>query len=513
MRKAGLKRWSRYIAATLGAGDSAELEEIAVRVMSRLDEFEESSVIAASILTRRMCRGGGVKPKFWTYSKPSRTPPQIEEITEAAAAMHCIDIDLLDILLLCNCLEYDFEKAAAFLGERDVKERYIGAMHTLIGMIEFEPSASPEEKEGALLSLMQGIGDEIRLSASKKETAYFFRRCAANAYGRIKRCGNRAVQLGKGLVRGIHSIGKKRSRAENNSVITAEQGQDAFNKQLKANLKKSIAAFVLLDSIVIISLLIIWIVSQDVFSKNRTNEYQHTLDNTNGGIYYELTHLPAGYKLSEHIITPLSAKAIYTDSSNNQIAFTQLVSEKEIKSFKTSDNYSIVQQGNRKIAVYEAQDITELYWFNKNYAYTLTAGLDKDVMLKLAEGIRLAVNEVLPLEYTEYLAEENGDINADEVQNKDKRIISRIAESFSEGIEDSIRIVHYNGAYPEIITVEVGKDYVYCKKDARRIKSGEQELEIGKAYDSLEIISSRNNKSSLVAKEHDTGRHITLITF
>ena len=294
-----------------------------------------------------------------------------------------------------------------------------------------------------------------------------------------------------------------------------EEKSSNLNSELKHNVFLSIGLFILIDiiAIIVIMVTVFWGKNVDTVNPSdaQTNtQFEITLNNTQDGLYYDLSYLPDGYIKSKHSTSPLLAQTVYSNDGGQEILFTQQVSEKKITEFDNTIEHRLLVINNRKTAIYTKNSQTFLYWYNGRYAYSLTGAVSEDELIKIAQNIEIEPSPA-PYQYDEYLATENGDILTTEITADNIKRLHEFNNNYTNGVHDIIRICEVTEDGVVLITAEIIDNKVYYTKDARRSDYDEQVFETGILFDELYIADARGGKQSLMLRS--SVQQITLIQF
>ena len=105
---------------------------------------------------------------------------------------------------------------------------------------------------------------------------------------------------------------------------------------------------------------------------------------------YELTYLPAGYKLEKENISDLSVVYRFVDKNNNYIKFEQRVLDDSGFAVDSENGYSQMKGIEKYNVYYRLTDIYHLYiWHNDKYSFTIysTTPLSNEQIVLIIEGV------------------------------------------------------------------------------------------------------------------------------
>lgn len=127
-------------------------------------------------------------------------------------------------------------------------------------------------------------------------------------------------------------------------------------------------------------------------------EYRFTGDASDEGNTdaYELAWLPDGFSLMEEHVLGGSTLMIYTNDFGQRITFSYLQGDDAVSMFITSDYVEVktVQIGDIKADYYRAgqeESADALVWISEkgDITFSILANLPEDIVIKLAEGVKI----------------------------------------------------------------------------------------------------------------------------
>lgn len=132
---------------------------------------------------------------------------------------------------------------------------------------------------------------------------------------------------------------------------------------------------------------------QNIFEKYSTISYE-PVENTciieTGFMEYEPTYIPSGYSLVNERVFTDSKHLTYKNSENDGIFFAQTLLEQA--DFDIDTEHAILQtiQINGEEAYYLPNETIELIiWDDGVYSFQVSAHLDKEELIKIAESIKI----------------------------------------------------------------------------------------------------------------------------
>lgn len=181
------------------------------------------------------------------------------------------------------------------------------------------------------------------------------------------------------------------SKKHNIAMRTIIYGKAAAKRTCSPKMKKLIAILVaaalLLTSCGIIFRNEIREAFEEFFVK-LTCSGEGTASNTIEEVY-ELTYLPAGYKLEKENISDLSVVYRFVDKNNNYIKFEQRVLDDSEFTVDSESGYSQMKEIERYNVYYRFTDIYHLYiWHNDKYSFKInsTTPLSNEQIVLIIEG-------------------------------------------------------------------------------------------------------------------------------
>lgn len=438
--------------AALNPADREALAADTMKVLAKLGEFDAAVI---GIITRRIAALD--TKQLWTYLKPNFDMPDTENFSEAVAAMHCLSIDEVDVLLVCGGLGADFSRANALLGTQNSTENYLLALGHLESLLTFKDDADERLRLEFAVVIVKEMYESVIESAPKPKTV----------------------------------------------AVT-------FRGDLKVNVLRAVIVFAAVDIAAVLLLGGIFLFFEKSDGGAPVTGYANSVIDSAMGLLYEAEYLPSGYHKFTHSVSAMTTRIVYKNDSGQQILFTQQVSEKKITGFDKSSDTEILAIDNRKAAVSVSGGSISVYWYSGYYAYTLTGAAPKEEMIETARGMQISRPE-FPFKYDEYLAAENDDIVVGKVTHFDANRINAFYENYKSGVDDTLRICEKVEDGIIASTVKLAGGQVYYTKDVRRSNYSDQVFEYGTRVQEIQISNTGGRKYSLMLTLEDAS--IPLITW